>query len=211
MSRITTIYITRHGQTEWNTQKRFQGHQDSPLTKLGAKQAAWLGDSLANVAIDRIYASSSGRAVHTAEIIKGERNIPIERSDAFKEINLGIWEGITQEEAQSNDPIAFDRFWRDPEAFEVQDGETFREVAARAISELRELQRENVGKSILIVTHTVVVKLIMAHYENRPLRNLWDLPYIHPTCLCKIEVDQDNHEIVLHGDTSHYQEQVTES
>lgn len=207
----TIIYITRHGQTEWNTQKRFQGHQDSPLTELGAKQAVWLGESLKDVPIDLICASSSPRAVSTAEIIKGDRNIPIKRSDALKEINLGAWEGITQEEARSRDPLPYDRFWNDPESFEVEGGETFRQVAERAISELRDIQRMNVGKSILIVTHTVVVKLLMAYYENRPLRNLWDLPYIHPTCLCKIEIDQDNHEIVLHGDTSHYQEQVAES
>ncbi|MFD2882332.1 histidine phosphatase family protein [Paenibacillus rhizoplanae] len=55
----TTVYITRHGQTEWNVQKRMQGHQDSPLTPLGVQQAEWLSKSLLDVHLDAVYASSS--------------------------------------------------------------------------------------------------------------------------------------------------------
>ncbi|WP_027086135.1 histidine phosphatase family protein [Cohnella panacarvi] len=211
MSRTTTIHITRHGQTEWNTLKKFQGHNDSPLTELGVKQAEWLGESLRNTAFDRVYSSSSPRAFRTAEIVAGGRGIPIEACDEFMEINLGIWEGMDQGEAERSYPEQFHNFWKDPEAFRVPDGETFRDVSERAIRKLLQIVAENAGQSILVVTHTVVVKLIMAYFEQRDWKDLWNLPYIHPTCLCKVEVNDDGHAIILHGDISHYREAATES
>ncbi|QMV40052.1 histidine phosphatase family protein [Cohnella cholangitidis] len=211
MNDTTTIFITRHGQTEWNVQKRFQGHNDSPLTELGVKQAMWLGESLQEQKIDQIYSSSSERAIRTAEVIKGRRGIPIEVCEAFREIDLGVWEGITQEEAKSMFELQFHNFWSDPGAFHVENSETFGQVSERAINKLNHIVNDNFGKSILVVTHTVVLKLIMAYFEQRDLKNIWNPPYIYPTCLCKIEVKKDNHSIVLHGDMSHYKEELIES
>lgn len=65
----TTIYITRHGQTQWNVEKRMQGRQDSPLTEQGMRQAMWLRDALKHVDFDAMYASPSPRARRTAEIL----------------------------------------------------------------------------------------------------------------------------------------------
>ncbi|WP_337100075.1 histidine phosphatase family protein [Paenibacillus sp. YIM B09110] len=211
MNEVTTIYLTRHGQTEWNIQHRFQGHNDSPLTELGIQQAKWLGESLINDRIDVIFSSSSPRAVRTAEIIADEREIQIHTNDELKEISLGIWEGITQEEAKSGDPLQYNNFWDDPEAFNVQDSERFSDVSSRSINLLHDIIKEYSGKSILVVTHTVVVKLIMAYFENRALNNLWKPPYIHPTCLSKIEIHKDKHSIILHGDVTHLKDELIES
>lgn len=93
MKETTTIYLVRHGQTEWNVLHRFQGHMDSPLTKLGIQQAEWLGEALQHDPIDLIYSSTSNRAFHTAEIIRGNRDVAVTACDEFKEINLGVWEG----------------------------------------------------------------------------------------------------------------------
>ncbi|MCR8656696.1 histidine phosphatase family protein [Paenibacillus endoradicis] len=211
MLETTTIYVTRHGQTEWNIQKRFQGHNDSPLTERGIKQAAWLGESLQHQKIDLIYTSSSQRAIKTAEIVKGHRDIPIEISEAFKEINLGVWEGITQEEAKNNFTLQFYNFWNDPEAFQVENSETFQQVSDRAIKKLDEIIHNNKGKSILIITHTVVIKMVMAYFEQSVTKNIWHPPYIHPTCLSKIEINKENSSILQHGDMSHYKEELDES
>jgi broad specificity phosphatase PhoE len=206
MTNTTTIYIVRHGQTEWNVEHRLQGHQDSPLTELGVQQAEWLGESIQNERIDVIYTSSSPRASRTAEIIRGARQIEIIENDRLKELNLGIWEGKRQEEVKQLYPEQFQYFWEDPEKFAVEGSETFQEVAKRAVEQLLELIRLYRNKSMLIVTHTVVVKLLMAYFEERAMEKLWDLPYIHPTCLCKIEMEEDEVKIVLHGDISHMKE-----
>ncbi|MGG3279867.1 histidine phosphatase family protein [Paenibacillus solani] len=207
MRQTTTIYLVRHGQTEWNVQHRFQGHKDSPLTELGIQQAEWLGDALKEDIIDLVYSSTSNRAYHTAEIIRGERNVPITACEEFREINLGVWEGETQERIAKIYPQQLDHFWKNPELFSVQDSETFNEVRARAVNKLIDIIGSNPGASILLVTHTVVVKVLMAHFEGRSMDRLWDLPYIHPTCLSKIELTDEVPSIILHGDVSHYREE----
>ena len=202
----TRIYLVRHGQTEWNVEHRFQGHQDSPLTQLGLQQAGWLADAMRDKHIDAIYSSSSTRAMRTAEIIRDERTLPIHARDGLMEMNLGVWEGGVQKEIESAYPEQYEAFWNDPEHFQIEDAERFEEVMARASAVLDEVLTAHRGQSVLIVTHTVVLKLLMARFEQRPLRDLWELPYIYPACLCLIEGDEPDHAIVLHADTSHYQE-----
>lgn len=208
MNKKTTLYIVRHGQTEWNVEHKLQGHQDSPLTELGMKQALWLGESLREEQIDLIYSSSSPRARRTAEFIRADREIGIYESDDWREINLGIWEGKRQDEVKVEYPEQFYHFWQDPEQFIVPNSETFQDVSKRAIHLLHHILREHQGKSILIVTHTIVVKLVMAYFEGRPLKEIWNPPYIHPACLCKIEWEEDRPHIILHGDISHYKEEL---
>ncbi|MBB6735154.1 histidine phosphatase family protein [Cohnella zeiphila] len=211
MNATTTVYLVRHGQTEWNIERRFQGHQDSPLTDMGVKQATWLADALRDERIDAVYSSSSPRARRTADIVKGDRALAVREADELKEINLGVWEGMRQEEAERADPGAFRHFWDDPSEFRVEGSETFDETAARSIGQLERILSEHPGQTVLIVTHTVVVKLLMAHFEGRSLQDLWKPPYIHPACLCKIEVAGRQSEIVLHGDIRHYREEAEES
>ncbi|MGM1047007.1 MAG: histidine phosphatase family protein [Bacillota bacterium] len=203
----TVIYIARHGQTEWNVEHKLQGHQDSPLTELGIKQAEWLGESIQNEQIDIIYSSTSFRARRTAEIIRSTREIDIIESNDLKEINLGIWEGKSQTEVKEIYPQEFNLFWNDPEKFNVEGSESFQEVSKRAINKLHQIISENQGKSILIVTHTVVVKLFMAYFEDRLMKDIWNPPYIHPACLCKVEIEMKTPKIILYGDTRHYKEE----
>lgn len=202
----TTLYLTRHGQTEWNVQHRMQGHMDSALSELGVKQAEWLSLAMQSTPLDKIYASSSPRALRTAEIIRGERTIPLETSDAFKEIGMGVWEGCDSTELEAEYPAQYRYFWEDPEKFKVEGSETFAEVQARALEKLQDILAQHEGETVLIVTHTVVIKLLMAYFEGRVMQKLWDLPYINPTCLSRIDFTDGVPEILLHGDTSHYEQ-----
>ena len=208
MNEKTILYLVRHGQTEWNQDHRLQGHMDSPLTALGIQQAEWLAESLREVPIDVIVSSPSRRAVHTAEILRDVRDLPIHEYSDLKEICLGVWEGQTQKAAEASDPVQFYNFWNDPEHFKVEGSETFEEVAARAVSALKGILASYQGKSILIVSHTVVVKTIMAFFEGRILKELWNPPYIHPTCLSKIELTGEAAEIIMHGDIRHYKDEA---
>lgn len=206
MSEETTIYMVRHGETAWNVEKRLQGHADSPLTELGERQAAWLGEALRNEPIEAAYASSSGRACRTAEIIRGDCSYPIVPADELREIRLGIWEGLTQDEAKARDPEPFDHFWHDPERFAVEGSETFSDVWKRAADFVAHAAARHAGRSLLLVTHTVVVKVLMAAFEGRPIHALWEPPYIHPACLNKVVLRGNVAQILLHGDISHYRE-----
>lgn len=203
----TTIYITRHGQTQWNVEKRMQGRQDSPLTKLGIRQATWLRDALKHVDFDAMYASPSPRARRTAEILRHQRERELALHNDLQEIHMGSWEGKTQQELRENHAASYTAFWETPHLYQPENGgESFHDVQSRVIPLMESLLMEHQGKTILIVTHTVTLKTIMNHFEKRSLAQLWHPPYIHPTALCKVVIEAEQPSIELHADISHYQE-----
>jgi broad specificity phosphatase PhoE len=201
----TQLYLTRHGETEWNVVHRMQGFKDSPLTELGVRQAECLRTVMDTVAIDIMYSSPSPRAMRTAEIIRGGRTIPLETSEALKEMGFGIWEGRVHAEVQAHYPEQWIHFWHDPEMFSIKDSETYAQVQNRAIHFTQEVLQKHPGKSVLIVTHTIIIKIIMAYFESSDIKQLWKSPEIHPTSLSRIDILDHTPKVVLHGDTSHYQ------
>lgn len=200
----TNLYIVRHGETEWNTEKRMQGHKDSPLTENGKLQTSWLGETLHDIEFDAIYASSRNRTKQTAEIVRSNRDLPIFLRDNLKEIYMGEWEGRLTHEVKEEYPEDYNNFWYKPNLYKPKLGETFYDVQNRTIPEINNIIAKHSGKNILIVTHTVTLKIIMSNFENRSISNLWDPPYIHPTSLSCVEIINDNYNIKLYGDTTHY-------
>jgi len=95
MKKLTRLYITRHGQTEFNIEHRAQGWSDSPLTPYGREIAVRLGAGLSGIKFDAVYSSSSGRAVDTARIVQESMgtDLPINLDDNLKERGLGKLEG----------------------------------------------------------------------------------------------------------------------
>lgn len=199
------LFLTRHGQTKWNVEKRFQGSMDSSLTELGIKQAELLSHRLAHEKFDIIYSSHLQRAYKTAEIIKNNRDVKIIKDENLAEMKLGEWEGLKHDDILEKYSKEYELFWNKPHLFEASSGEGYDDLKKRAIASIEKIIKENDGKNVLIVTHTVVIKQIMAYFEERPLEKLWDPPYIHPTSLSLIEIDKNAVEIKMHADISHFE------
>ncbi|MGC5325438.1 histidine phosphatase family protein [Brevibacillus sp. SYSU BS000544] len=213
---MTQLYLTRHGETEWNAQKRMQGRLDSALTKHGEEQAKRLGQRLHTHPLDVIYSSTSGRAVQTSQLIKGERDIPIILDANLQEMSFGRWEGMTYHEIQSNDePNAsqYNHFWNNPHLFEpFNGGETFSDVEQRVLTVVKRIVQENYGKSILLVSHAVVIKLILAFYEKTALEKLWEGPFLYGASLSHIDFsDPEAPKVILYGDSSHERNTIDQS
>ena len=203
---MTTLYITRHGETEWNTEGRMQGWNDSPLTDLGVNQAYWLHDRLKDMEFNAIYSSPAGRAYKTAEILKGERNIEIIAHNALRELNLAEWEGLDQKEIKEKDEEQFYNYWKAPHLYKPLSGEDFLELQHRITSGIEEIVRDHRDETVLIVTHTMTLKALMAGLNNKPISTMWDPPYINQTSLTIIEVDDDKISIEMYADDSHHKE-----
>ncbi|WP_084134878.1 histidine phosphatase family protein [Paenibacillus harenae] len=202
----TTLYLTRHGETEWNVEGKLQGHKDSPLTIWGRRQAIWLGTSLKDIEFDAIYSSASQRACHTAEIIRDKRKIHISSCDSLMEINLGSWEGKRRAEIESSFPDEHKAFWNDPHLYKpTNGGESFFQLQDRLIPKVKDMISEHKGGNVLIVTHAIALKVIMSFFKGDPLEQLWTPPIIQPTALNKIVIEGNDFNIELHGDISHYQ------
>ncbi|OAB25491.1 phosphoglycerate mutase [Paenibacillus macquariensis subsp. defensor] len=201
----TTLYLTRHGQTEWNLVKKMQGHMDSRLTQSGVQQAEWLGERLSSVSFDAIYCSSSPRAITTTGMISGNRSTEIVKLDSLKEINMGLWEGQHIEQITQDFPIQFDQFFNEPHLYQpTGQGESYSELIERVLPAVQDILTKHKGQQVLIVTHRITLKAIMSYFMNKQLHEIGIMPDIHPTALCKVTIQNDVLNVDLYGDTAHY-------
>lgn len=197
------LYITRHGETEWNIQGRMQGWKNSDLTEKGKLNAAALGRSLENIEFKRVYCSPLDRTRKTAELILGNRDVEIIYEDDLREIHLGELEGLTQEEIVEIYPDFQSHFWQNPHEYKAQSGEDFYNVRERVEKALERIISENPEGNVLIVTHGVVLKTFHSYFKNLPMARLWDPPFIYDTSLTIIEVENNKFKVIVEGDISH--------
>jgi broad specificity phosphatase PhoE len=149
-----TLYFARHGQTQANVEKRFSGDKDTPLTPLGLEQAAQVGAILKRELGQgegyHFVASPLARAVATMRIARQTMGLPPDGFDTdnrLKEINLGVWDQLTDEEARAQSPVLFDQRGDDKWHVRVPGGENYAEVAARVSDWVCELKASTVAIS----------------------------------------------------------------
>lgn len=202
----TMLFLTRHGETEWNVEGKMQGLKDSPLTELGKRQAQWLKSSLKDIQFDAIYSSPSPRTYQTADIIREGRENEIILCDSLKEISLGSWEGHKKSEIEHLFPDEYNAFWNTAHSYKpTNDGESFSQLQDRIIPTVLDIINRHKGGNVLIVTHAIALKVIMAYFSGDSLDKLWNPPVIQPTSLNKVVIIDTDYNIELYGDTSHYQ------
>ncbi len=161
------ILLLRHGQTEWNVERRVQGQTESRLTPLGERQAEAMARLTAElVARDpggwRLVASPIGRARKTAEAVSRATGLPVELDSRLAEICCGEWEGRLWDDISAGLPPATDRMtW----FFMAPGGETFDDVDARARAWLADLEPEP-DRKIIAVSHGVWGRLARGAYAG---------------------------------------------
>ncbi len=176
-TQFATIYLVRHGQTEWNVQKITQGHQDSPLTALGREQVSALKQELDSVHFDLFLTSDLGRAKETAEILNLERRMAVVATKALRERTFGRLEGRRSSEYRQELREEVERYERlnGDEAFRfklVPDMESDHELVTRILRYLREVGVAYPGKTILMVTHGGVIRTLLAHLGFADIKEL---------------------------------------
>jgi broad specificity phosphatase PhoE len=156
--RVTTLLLARHGETDWNRARRWQGHADRPLTDLGRAQAAALGDRLADIALDAVYSSDLRRARETAEAVALPHGLDVIELPELREVDVGSWEGLTRDEAESRFPDGFRRWLAGGTGWE--DGETYAEMSRRVLAVVERIASDHEGGRILIVSHGGPIRAI---------------------------------------------------
>ncbi|MBK5243327.1 histidine phosphatase family protein [Clostridium sp.] len=197
------IYITRHGETEWNKQGRMQGWKNSNLTEKGVDNAIKLGKSLKHIDFDYIYCSPLGRAIDTANYIRGDKNTEIIIIESLKEMGFGVYEGMENEKVKELYRLQQYNFWNKPHLYETTDGEKFEELIHRVKQVLKYIINNTTCENILIVTHTLVIKALYLIIKNRSLEDFWKPPFMYDTCLTVLEVQGTKIEIIIEADISH--------
>lgn len=201
---MTTFFIVRHGETEWNKERRLQGHLDSSLTEQGREQARCLAKALVPHTFDAIFCSSSGRAIETAKIIMNELAVPLQFDDRLREIYLGKWQGqLIADIVNSSEQSQYLAYCEHPERYVPVHTESFAQVTARAMAVLQEVIARFPNGRILIVTHGVTIQCIVRYIQSLPLAKLWSGPSIEGTSVTELEVIDDVWKLQRIGCTKH--------
>ena len=173
------LHLIRHGQTDWNEERRAQGQSDSQLTATGKQQALDLGTLIGQLDFDKIFCSSSLRTKQTAERIFVNPKSDIEYLDSLREIFLGPWEGLLYDDIESKDPESYRHFWLEPHLFNVKGAETFYQLQQRAIKAVHSIAENFYGKTVAVVSHGALIKTLLCEAENRTIEELWKPPNMH--------------------------------
>ncbi|MGI6069713.1 MAG: histidine phosphatase family protein [Blautia sp.] len=165
------LYIIRHGETDWNVQRRLQGEQDNPLNDSGRKLAELTAWAFRDINVDLVITSPLSRAVETAQIVLGYREIPYFTDSRLREIDWGEWDGI-QAGSPEYESIFHEMklFYEHPFEFQGSPtGESIQEVCRRTKEFLKELveNEDYQDKTVLISTHGCAMRgLLNSLYED---------------------------------------------
>ncbi len=198
---LTRLLLVRHGESVWNREQRLQGQRDPALSPQGRCQARRLARWLAAEPIAAAYASDLRRAWETARIVLAGRAVPLVPLPALREVNLGIWEGLTAAEVQERYPELWARRRADPAGYAVPGGETLTQVQARARRAVAAIVRSHPGQTVLVVTHGMVLRTLLCHWRGWPLTRVWDLPVAN-AALWLVESDGEADQVVRVHETA---------
>lgn len=154
------VYLVRHGQTVWNTQRRRQGQLDSPLTPAGLLHAEQSADLMTAVTVDRVFSSPLGRARSTAATIAARLTLPVEVIDDLREVHHGRIAGLSDRQIERDHPqVAADRAW-DKYRYRFPGGESYADADRRAERALAQISASRVRRP-LIVAHEMIGRMLL--------------------------------------------------
>ena len=204
------LYVMRHGETDWNKERRLQGQADVPLNQFGRVLARESAKGMASIDFHAAYSSPLIRARETAELIVAERNLPVVIDERLKEMSFGPYEDLCC--ANDNWEIpddGFVHFFTAPERYQPPEGgDSFSDVQDRIASLIAEMRRIYPPDSnILMVGHGVVVGAFLAIADKRPLVDFWK-DKVQKNCAVNILEIADNECRILEKGIIYYDEKV---
>lgn len=203
-----TFYIVRHGETNWNTLGKTQGHGNSNLTEKGIEQAKSLAEGMCKYPIDFIYSSDLGRAVETAEIIGEELNLEVNKTESLREMGFGVWEGLFINEIKENYLDMYNTWRNTPHLVDIPNGETLQVIQNRVDEFIKELNERHENKHILLVSHSVTVRVILLSCLASGLENIYRIRQDN-TALNIVEFREYGPVVMKMNDTSHFKTNYT--
>lgn len=181
-ARDLQILLVRHAESTAPGGRRFLGQADPELGVLGEEQARRLTDALmamtGGARFDAIYSSDLRRCLRTAEIVAGNCGAAVQAERWLREIDVGLWEGLSWEEAKHDYPAEYLERERDVVGHPFPEGESFQDLQARVIPPFLRLIAENLAagrRRVLVVGHKGVNRVILAHYLGLPLEDLFSI------------------------------------
>lgn len=187
---VTTVYLIRHGHTEETEKGRLYNDPAVEITQRGRDQARAVGIWLTNNKPDVLACSTAQRVRSTAEIIEEEIGLKALPLEGFNEWSVGEWEGRTYVDLKEKEPDAYKHWSSNPIEHAPPGGESITDLYNRIAGRLKQVIKENEGKTIALVTHAGVIRCILVEALGMPLVNFWRLS-IPTGCVSKIDFSEN--------------------
>jgi broad specificity phosphatase PhoE len=169
------LVLIRHGETDWNRERRYQGHRDTPLSETGRAQADAAARTLAGERLHAVWSSPLRRARETAAVIAAPQGLEVQVNDAFGEMRFGEWEGLTVDEVGARFPALHRAWLLTPHLVALPGGETLEEVRGRALKGLEGLRAAHDGGTVCLVSHGVTSRILILEALGLGLERIWSL------------------------------------
>ena len=192
------LLLARHGQTEWNADRRFQGHTDVSLSERGRAQAHALGRALRGRHVTAAYVSPMRRAVETAEIALADAGIPFTPIEELRELSLGVWEGCTVDEIRQQEGDPYAAWLRAPLDCPPPGAEPLPAVRDRVLAAVERIGGTHVDGDALLIAHGGVISVYACHLLGCSFNQLWRLRIDN----CSLTVAHPSRLVTL-NDTRH--------
>lgn len=162
---MLSLYLLRHGETEFSRGDRFCGDIDAPLTAVGALMGQMFADAYGDVPWRAIVTSTRRRTQATAQPMAARTGHRITREPRLDEMFFGDWQGLTKREAALRDPYRYGR-WRQDPTVGAPGGESAFEVSVRAMAAIDDLRARYETGNVLVVSHKTVLRLVFCRLMN---------------------------------------------
>jgi len=199
---LADVFVVRHGQTDWNVARRFQGHTDIALNANGLRQVQQLAVRLAREPLAAIYASDLVRAHATALASATLHGLPVHAMADLRERHFGVFEGLTASEIEQRYPEWYRRWISREPDFAAHGGESLEGVSTRVLATLCQIARRHRGRAVLVVTHGGALDLIYRHVIGVDLKALrtWETPN---AAINQLHYDNGTWRILTWADEEH--------
>jgi alpha-ribazole phosphatase len=171
----TRLYLVRHGQVADGHTDVYHGHNDVDLSPTGLQQCQALAAHLQDVQLAGIYASDLTRTRRGAEIINEGRGLSVQTIPEFREINFGVWEGLSFKEIMTQYPEELQQRFADLANFRIPGGESLNDLEARLSPKLAELIERHAGEAFLVVAHAGINRVILSQAMGLDLQHIFHL------------------------------------
>ena len=192
----TRIFIVRHTETVGNIEKRLTGRQDYEVTPRGEKLIQKLTTELSNIKFDKIYSSTSGRAIKTVENLAKLNNLVIETKEDLCEMYFGKYDGWKWEDVNRIQPEIKQRQNEINEISGIEEQETMEHVADRMDKCIRNIVQANIGKTILISSHGVAIEAFLRKISGIPFSQEREKFCQYNVAINELEYENDKFKVI---------------
>lgn len=205
----TRIILIRHGHVAGISPERFRGRAETPLSDLGQHQIALTADRcVQSIQLSAVLTSPLGRCIDTGRAIANAFQLTPEVLPGLYDIDYGDWQWKTHDEVAASFPVDYERWKKFPDQMQMPAGESLQQVLVRVTEGLRQVVDRFAGKTVVLVSHDSVNRVLLLHMLGLPLSRYWCFKQ-DPCCINEIEYYDGVFTVRCINETWHLHQQMS--